>query len=299
MKWHLALNTWNTLRCALLLLSLSRALAPSTALGAPAEEYRVKTVAPNILQVGEVTARTIDESSGLVASRQYKDVFWTHNDKGNRPVLFAITRQGRLLTQFKVAGAAISDWEDLAVDDHGMLYLADTGNNQSTRKEVAVHRVSEPDPHAPESTVQIQQTWTLTFPGAPFDSESLFVHRGNGYLISKMTQDRQAEIYRFPLRETNAPIVLEAVARLPVTSPVASADLSPDGALLGLVCKSGAYVFKIDGDVAQAGTATPVRTKFKFDGIEGCAFVSDGLLAIAETREIFLFNDPAYRWLSP
>jgi hypothetical protein len=38
----------------------------------------------------------------------------------------------------------------------------------------------------------------------------------------------------------------------------------------------------------------PAHTKFKHEHIEGCCFVPEGLLATAETREIFLFTDPAF-----
>lgn len=39
----------------------------------------------------------ISESSGLVASRTHDGVFWTHNDSGDAPRIFAIDRSGALL----------------------------------------------------------------------------------------------------------------------------------------------------------------------------------------------------------
>ena len=69
-------------------------------------------------------------------------------------------------------------------------------------------------------------------------------------------------------------VTLEWVARLDVTSPVTSADLTSDGKQLALVAKAGAYLFTVDGDLKRAGQEKPKRVKFKKGQIEGCCFVS-------------------------
>jgi hypothetical protein len=60
------------------------------------------------------------------------------------------------------------------------------------------------------------------------------------------------------------------------------------------VAKSGAFAYRINCDIPRAGKMKPAHTKFKHEHIEGCCFVPEGLLATAETREIFLFTDPAF-----
>ena len=62
-----------------------------------------------------------------------------------------------------------------------------------------------------------------------------------------------------------------------------------------LVAKDGAYVFRIDGDVARVNEVEPHRTELRDQHVEGCCFVPDGLLATSERRMIFLFTDPAFR----
>jgi len=89
--------------------------------------------------------------------------------------------------------------------------------------------------------------------------------------------------------------VLEFVACLKIDSPVTGADISADGALLGLVSKAGAYVNRIYGEIASAGKQKPWLTKFHHQHIEACCFVPEGLLATAESREIYLFTDEAFR----
>ena len=61
------------------------------------------------------------------------------------------------------------------------------------------------------------------------------------------------------------------------------------------MAKNGAYVFRIDGDVASVVKTKPHHTKLKNEHIEGCCFVPEGLLVTSERRNIFLFTDPAFR----
>ncbi|HUR59278.1 MAG TPA: hypothetical protein VM029_16300 [Opitutaceae bacterium] len=256
-----------------------------------------KTVAPGVLQLGTIQHPRVTESSGLVVSRQNPDLFWTHNDGGGkRQVLYAMTRTGQPLAEFRITGAVLEDWEDIAADDKGRLFLGDTGNNDEKRQSIAVHEIPEPDIKATQNGLaRVTRTWNLRFPAKPFDCESLFVRGEQGYLISKVFDDERADIYSFSLTNTAPFQTLEAVAEVRIDSPVTGAALSPDGELLAMVAKNGAYVFRINGHVARAGKGKPFHTKFKHEHIEACTFVPEGLLVTAESREIFLFTDDAFR----
>lgn len=250
-----------------------------------------RLVEPGVYRLGSIESRAIKESSGVVNSRVYGGVFWTHNDGGGAlsRVLYAIDRNGKLLASFRLEGIDLADWEDLALDGEGQLYIGDFGNNDLERTTMRVYRVKEPDPKS-SGVVTNEQTWRLSFPGKPFNCESLFIWEGHGYVISKVTDDERAEIYRFALGGGLDGQVLEWVARLEITSPVTGADLSVDGRFLAVVAKAGAYVFRVDGKIERAGGVEPRRKKFKKGQIEGCCFVAEGLLATSESREIFLFT---------
>jgi hypothetical protein len=265
--------------------------------GDPPDRAAGREVASGVLEIGRIANPRISESSGIVASRQHPGVFWTHNDGGGpkRQTLYAIRRQGGSVAQFLVTGSWLEDWEDIAIDDEGRLYLGDIGNNDAKRDQLAVYEIDEPDPKTPRGTVTINRGWPLRFPKKPFDCEALFVWQGHGYVISKVFKDKRAEIYRFPLTGPQAPHVLEWVARLPIESPVTGADLSSDGRRLGVVCKAGAFVFRLNGDLAGAGKARFHRVRLRDEHIEGCCFVPQGMLATAESREIYLFTDEAFR----
>jgi hypothetical protein len=253
-------------------------------------------VAPGVRLIGRIENPRITESSGVAASRHYPDIFWTHNDGGGgrKQVLCAMSREGNPKAEFIVGGLLLRDWEDIAIDDQRHLFIGDIGNNDAKRHQLAVHQIDEPDPKS-GGFVFVQRSWQLRYPNQPFDCESLFVWQTHGYLVSKVLKDERAEIYRFPLADPKEPFTLEWVARLRIDSPVTGADISADGRLLGLVAKSGAFAFRIDGDVARAARLKPFRSRFRHEHIEGCCFVPEGLLATAESREVYLFVDEFFR----
>src|SRR3954465_12348967 len=78
--------------------------------------------------LGRLRDPAIREASGLVKSRRHPDLYWVHNDSGNPPCLFAVRRDGTLVRKYTV-GVPNVDWEDIAADDRGHLYLGEIGNN--------------------------------------------------------------------------------------------------------------------------------------------------------------------------
>jgi len=264
---------------------------------AGSEPQRDYAIAPGVIELGRIRDARITESSGVVASRRYPKVFWTHNDGGGpkKQILYAIGREGTTIAAFPVVGAEFYDWEDIAIDDSGHLYVGDIGNNDAKRTTLAVYEIDEPNPAERSVAVPVKRKWKLRFPEAPFDCESLFIWKDHGYLVSKVFGDAPAQIFRFPLEDTDEPLTLGLVATTTIRSPVTAADISADGNLLGLVAKDGAFVYRIDGDVALVSAGTPYHTRLKNEHIEGCCFVPEGLLATSESREILLFTGPPFR----
>lgn len=238
----------------------------------------------------------VRESSGVVASRKHADVFWTHGDSGCGPKLYAFRRDGTVLGVCVVA-AQNRDWEDIAIDDEGHLYIADTGNNGRGNRTVVVYRVDEPDPtgwetEPPTEEVEVSERWELSYPGKPFDCESLFVFGDFGYVISKMLDGTPATIYRFSLKPQKETAELEEVGKLDTVMPVTGADISADGKRLVIVTPTGIAVYDLADGVASAGASDPARFWFVQPAMEACCFVADGVLTTSEKGDIYFFpND--------
>jgi hypothetical protein len=163
------------------------------------------------LTVGILHDNSINESSGLVASRLTAGAYWTHNDDG--AFIYALNSRGSPLGVFRVAGAQARDWEDISIGPgpergKSYLYIGDIGDNDTIRSEIVVYRVAEP-PLTTETVNLTRQNpgitanaeaFRLRYPDGKFDAETLLVHpsSGNIYIITKVA------VFR--------PVVYEAVA---------------------------------------------------------------------------------------
>ncbi|MBK7997176.1 MAG: lamin tail domain-containing protein [Verrucomicrobia bacterium] len=263
-------------------------------LSAPAQT----NVAEGVVQVGNITHFAISEGSGLAASSRYTNVVWTHNDGGYQ-FLFAVNRAGDYLGAFQVTGANLIDWEAIASDGNGNLYLADIGANGIERTHIAVHRVREPNPADRYGNAEVNKTWYLRFPDEREDCEAFFVLNDFGYLITKPRTNDQVTMFRYPLTSGGRSVLLEEVARISVTAAVTDAGLSADQQRLGIVTTEGVYLYFIKGNPASMQTAEREFTRFPNDFMEGGTFVDGGFLTSAETRELWLFTNANFVCTSP
>ena len=96
--------------------------------------------------LGRIDDAAIDESSGLVASRTNPGLYWTHNDSGDGPNIYALDERGAHRGTWRVKGASAQDWEDIAAGRGPQAgvsypYIGDIGDNEARRSEIIVYRV--------------------------------------------------------------------------------------------------------------------------------------------------------------
>ena len=97
-------NKHNMARNQIRALLLSSFLFASLTACNVAEPEPGKEIAPGVRLVARISDPRIVESSGVIASRRYSNVFWTHNDGGGpkKQVLYAIDREGKTRAAFPV-----------------------------------------------------------------------------------------------------------------------------------------------------------------------------------------------------
>lgn len=148
----------------------------------------------------------IRESSGVVSSRCNDGVFWTHNDSGDGPVLYAFDSEGRDLGAWLVRGAGNVDWEDIATSKDAAgkcrLFIGDIGNNGLERNVLVIYIVEEPEVSTalkkPKIT-EASEAVRFSYPDEVSDAETLMVNPTNGdlYVLTKRTSQR-AEVFKLP-----------------------------------------------------------------------------------------------------
>lgn len=148
-----------------------------------------------------IKSKEVRESSGLVASRATRGAYWTHNDSGDGPFIYAFDTRGDSLGIFRVGDAQARDWEDMAAGpgpqrNKSYLYIGDIGDNNNARSEVIVYRVPEPAlspathklTKAKPGLTDPAEAIRLKYPDGPHDAEALLVHptTGNIYIVIKV-----------------------------------------------------------------------------------------------------------------
>lgn len=79
----------------------------------------------------------IAETSGLIL---YRDQFFiTHNDGGNKGELYILNLKGELVKTIEIEDTKNRDWEDIAQDDEGRVYIGDFGNNSNDREKCYIY----------------------------------------------------------------------------------------------------------------------------------------------------------------
>lgn len=204
-------------------------------------------------KIADLKNASVNESSGLAASRSNPGIYWTHNDSGDGPLVYAFDATGESRGVFRVAGAQARDWEDMALGPgpqagQSYLYLGDIGDNEKSRAEIVVYRVAEPKLAATDKTSSKTNPRTtaradairLRYPDGKFDAETLLVHptSGNLYIITKVML-KNATVY-----EAAAPLVagkvisMKRIGEIKVPSlmggVLTGGSISPDGRRIAL-----------------------------------------------------------------
>lgn len=247
--------------------------------------------------------KPINEASGLAKSRNFPDIFWMHNDSGDKARIFAVHRDGSIVKSknalnaydgIHINFAKNHDWEDITTDDTGNLIIADSGNNKNKRKNLAVYFVQEPDP-TKKSFAKANKKIRFFYPdqrGFPpvkknFDAEAIFWAKGKLYLLTKHRSDTYTKLYRFDAMKRKKSNPLTLLCTFDAGGMVTAADASPDGNKMVMLTYTAVWLFEISGaeDDYFHGKISwlPIFAK----QCEGVCFDGDAILISNEQRELF------------
>jgi hypothetical protein len=225
--------------------------APTSA-AEPADKKQAAEPAQRLAYLADTECK---ESSGLARSRLRKDVFWTHNDSGDRGRLFCFDRQGQNLGQYEIPAIQPIDCEDLASflwKNSPTLLLADIGDNARRRSELSLYWFAEP--RAEVRTCAPVTTIRFRYEDGAHDCESIAVDTSARQLLFvTKTKLAPCSIYQLaiPADFPKTPLPDVQVARKLASLPVAMAtgmDLSADGRRLVICTYLNAFIYERQAD---------------------------------------------------
>ena len=235
--------------------------------------------------VGRYTHPPIRESSGIVKSQQFDDVYWTLNDSGNPATLYATKRNGALIGEVAVKGAGNIDWEALGIDDKNQLWIGEIGNNSRLRIDLKVVVVQEPNPFT-EAEVEVAASYPYRYPAENVDAEGLFIADGVPYIVSK--ERERAVLYRFPGLRADKQQVLERIGEFAGARWVTGSGLSADGRRLAVCTYDRLWVYHRNPatSLAQLIRSDSWELPHNFSG-EAVCFEGYDLVLTNEARDIY------------
>ncbi len=236
----------------------------------------------------------VRECSGIVKSRLSENLYWVHNDSSGGSNLFSIRKDGSIIGTF-ATGLRNIDWEDIATDNSGNLYIGDFGNFENVRKDLAIHVVKE---SASESKNALQSNFSIRFefpdqtgfppPRRIFDCEALFWANDHLFILTKTLGDTATRLYRFNDLDPNSINQPELIGKFDIGPQVTGADASPDGSKLAVLTTRSLWVFERPADTDNYLAGDAKTTSIQAGQCEAVCWDSPSELIIAnESRALY------------
>ncbi|MFK7969640.1 MAG: T9SS type A sorting domain-containing protein [Bacteroidia bacterium] len=206
-------------------------------------------------QIGTLPA-SLEESSGLEQGQNR--TLWSHNDSGNDPVLFQIDSTGALMHESYIGNASNIDWEDIARDNQGYLYIGDFGNNGNGRQDLRILRVTEIDANnldtVESEAITIRYADQSTFPPSSsqfhYDVEAFFWANDSLFLFSKnRTSPYDGWIYYYAVPDNPGDYIISRVDSFQAggtqkeNSWITAGDIREDGSRVALLSSDNIWLF--------------------------------------------------------
>jgi hypothetical protein len=244
------------------------AASPAAAAVPPAGDSAAAAFACVTDTFGVALPATVHESSGLALSAG-GDALWTHNDSGE-PLLHLVGTDGTPRGQVRVAGATVTDWEDVAAGPcpggGRCLYIADIGDNQAARPRITLWRV--PEPAAGDAQSRPAEALLAEYPDGSHDAEAMFVMPDGGVHIVTKGETGRVAIYRLP-RTARAgtvarlePVVEIRPGQVARRERITGAAAAPDGHWIVLRTLDALSFYRA-GDLASGRLGQPFTYDLK------------------------------------
>jgi len=278
-------------------------LTPCFSQGQVDTDKRNSLTPVTLVSEAKIDFTEITETSGIVKSRLWQNVFWVHNDSGDEARIFAINALGNVIVPewaksnyqgISIAGAANVDWEDICTDHQGNLYLADCGNNDNLRRDLTIYVIKEPSPTT-TSVTSVFKKFNFYYPEQDsfpptkknFDCEAIYYKDDSIYLLTKHRSDKNTSLYKLDSPELffDNPAVL--IDEFPIDGRVTGADCSPEGKKLAILTYKSIWLFELADNSENFFKGKISYLSFDAKDCEGICFDENDLIVVSEPGSIY------------
>ena len=253
---------------------------------------------PATIQIGQYQQPNlpteVNETSGLCL---YQGLYYTLNDSGNEPILYALDTVTHAVVKRITLQSRNVDWEELTQDSL-YFYIGDFGNNNGTRRDLAMLRVSKSSLPVADSGSTQAETIRFSYPDQTsftssnthnFDCEAFIAMGDSLHMFSKNRGDNQTKHYTLP--KTPGTFVARLHGTLAVNGLITGASLHPTRQEIALsgYTQIEAFIwllFKFEGSDVFSGNRRRINLgSLALAGqAEGITYVDSGKAAISNER---------------
>lgn len=219
------------------------------------------------LEVKAHLPKKLVEVSGIQYDQKL-DAFWMLNDSGNKPHVYLVSQEGKILRRLKI-NAKNNDWEDITMDAKGNLYIGDFGNNGNRRKDLTILKIKASDLTSEKKIdvkkIEFHYPEQKKFPPKKkrmyYDTEAFFEWNGHFYIFTKSRvkgEIGRTFLYRIPNKtgKYDAERISDFTTCPKQGCWITAADITRDGQKVVLLNHSSAWVFSdFKGDDFFSGKA--------------------------------------------
>ncbi|MFM9840084.1 MAG: hypothetical protein ACKVOQ_17595 [Cyclobacteriaceae bacterium] len=200
--------------------------------------------------------KSVVEISGMVFTNQG---LWVHNDSDNGPFILFMTDKGLVKTIKKVTNATNYDWEDIASNTSGDLFIGDIGNNTNTRKTFQIYKIANPlkteEMRVSAEIIEFTYSDQTAFPPKNnrliYDAEAMIYFKDSLFIFNKNRSipfDGFVRFYKIPaIVGKHQAILADSIylgGKSSLSNWITGADISRDGKKLALLSSDKIWVFE-------------------------------------------------------
>jgi len=224
------------------------------------------------------------------------DVFWMINDHGNKPILFGVNLSGKIQQRLKI-NTNNHDWEDLASDREGNIYIGDFGNNHNKRKNLSILKISNESLTSSKKidvkSISFYYPDQTKFPPKHterhFDCESFLYFKDSLFLFTKSRDHKnigKTNLYKVPAvaGHHKAQFISTFNTKGDIGSWITSADINSSGNKVVLLTEKSVFIFSnFKTSNFFTGTFTEIPLNFISQN-ESVIFKNDSTLFITDEK---------------
>jgi hypothetical protein len=161
----------------------------------------IKTIHTKIKRIAYIDS-AVCECSALVKPDLDFDIYYTLNDSGCKPEVFAINEKGELLDSKTIPNSVNKDWEELVFYKDSLqnphLVIGDMGNNRNLRKDLCLYNYDVTANATSKHTFSYedQHQFPPVKDSLDFDCEAFFIRDSSYYFISKNRGNGPVKLYQ-------------------------------------------------------------------------------------------------------